>query len=328
MKLLFKKPSKKARESMANASFELGNREMGNEYIRLAEESIKKVTSHSYSRVLCSGNAAIMVAMNNMKGPVMIPDQGGWSGFINIAEFYGLKLIYLPTKMGVIDLEILENHVKRLSPDSLFITSFAGYMAEQPVKEIYEICKDYDVTLVEDTSGSVGDPQNKLACGDHAHIIVSSTGFPKIINVGSGGFISTNDPNVFKNANYLLKTVKSNPVICAGLVEEIKKAPENLNKTLQACEFLKKEIKSEEILSILHPEKRGINLALPVNDPRMKARELREKLRVKGGGMITVCPSYDRINKPAICLEIKNLDIQCLEKNNLLKIAKIVETSI
>lgn len=152
---------------------------------------------------------------------------------------------------------------------------------------------------------------------------MASTGSPKIVNVGNGGFISTNDSKVFKDAHYLLKTVKSNPVIGAGIVEEIKKAPENLNKTLEACEFLKKEIKT-----VFHPEKRGINLAFPLNEPKLKARELRENIKVIGGGMITVCPRYDRINQLAVCLEIKNLDTQCLEKNNLLEIAEIVGNTI
>lgn len=323
MELFFKKPSDETREAMSNACLDLGNRQRENEYKHLAEDSIKKITGHEHSRVVCSGNAAIMAAMYNINGPVMIPDQGGWNGFIKIAEFYGLKLIYVPTKMGVIDLEILEDCIKLNNPESLFITSFAGYMAEQPVRGINEICEDNDVLLVEDASGSVGDPQKNLASGDHAHIIVASTGSPKIVNVGSGGFISTNDSEVFKDAHYLLKTVKSSPVIGAGIVEEIKKAPENLNKTLEACEFLKNEIKS-----IFHPEKRGINLALPLNEPKLKARELRENIKVMGGGMITVCPRYDRINQPAVCLEIKNLDTECLEKNNLLEIVEIVRNTI
>lgn len=78
-------------------------------------------------------------------------------------------------------------------------------MAEQPVKEIFELCDERGVILVEDASGAIGDPQRSLACGDHAHIIVASTGSPKIINLGSGGFISTNDPNMLDNSNFLLK---------------------------------------------------------------------------------------------------------------------------
>lgn len=323
MELFFKMPSKEARSAMSNASLELGNRFMSNEYKKNAEEAIKKTTGHEHTRVLGSGNAAILAAMSTMKGPVMIPDQGGWSGFRKIAEFYGLEVVYMPTKMGVIHLEILEEQLKQKDPKSLFITSFAGYMAEQPVKGIYDICEDNGVILVEDASGSVGDPLKNLACGDHSHVIVASTGSPKIVNVGNGGFISTNDPGIFNDTGFILKTLQSSPVTCAGLVEEVKKAPENLVKTIAACEFLKKEIED-----VLHPEKRGINVALPVDEPKSTGRLLRNNLKVSGGGMITVCPRYDRINQPVVCLEVKNLDVNCLKKENLSRIVEIVKDTI
>ncbi len=320
MELFFKTPSKEAIEAMSNASLELSNRRKVNEYKLLAEDMIKKVTGHDHARAVCSGNAAIMAAMYNLKGPVMIPDQGGWSGFIKIAEFYGLELTYVPTIMGILDLKILEDQIKLKKPKSLFITSFAGYMAEQPVKDIYDICEDHGVVLVEDASGSVGDPTKKLACGDHTHIIVASTGSPKIVNVGNGGFISTNDSDLFNHNQYLLKTLKSGSVTCAGMVEEIKRSPKNLTKTIKACDFLKKRIKT-----VLHSEKRGINITVPMSETKSKAKELRQIIKVNGGGMITTCPRYDRIKQPAICLEIKNLNVECLKKDNLLKIAAIVE---
>jgi len=320
MELFFKIPSTEARKAMCDASLELGNRSQNNENKKNAEESVKKVTGHEHARVLSSGNAAIMAAMKTVKGSVMIPDQGGWSGFRKIAEFYGLEVVYLPTMMGVIQPEILEEHLKIKSPESLFITSFAGYMAEQPVKDIYEICEDKGITLVEDASGSVGDPEKNLACGEHSHIIVTSTGSPKIVNLGNGGFISTNDPGIFNDAGFILKTLQSSPVTCAGLVEEIKKAPLNLIKTIEACEFLKKKIKTA-----LHPDKRGINIAIPTNDPKKMGRTLRSSLKVEGGGMISTCPRYDRMNQPGVCLEIKNLDINCLGKDNLSEMVEIVD---
>lgn len=316
-------PSKEARDAMCDASLELGNRFIGNEYKKNAEKAIKKVTGHENVRMLGSGNAAIMATMSTMKGPIMIPDQGGWSGFRKFAEFYGLEILYLPTVLGVIHLETLEEQLKLKNPESLFITSFAGYMAEQPVKGIYDICEDNGVILVEDASGSVGDPLKKLACGDHSHVIVASTGSPKMVNVGNGGFISTNDPEFFIDAGFILKTLQSSPVTCAGLVEEVKKAPGHLVKTVAACEFLKKEIED-----VLHPEKRGINIALPVDEPKTIARLLRNNLKVRGGGMITTCPRYDRINQPAVCLEVKNLDINCLKKENLRELVEIVNNNI
>jgi len=312
-------PSKEARDTMCNASLDLGNRARGNEYKITAEESIKKITGHEHARIVGSGNAAIMAAMSTMKGPVMIPDQGAWSGFRKIAEFYGLEVVYLPTVMGVIQPEILEEHVKLKNPESIFITSFAGYMAEQPVKDIYDTCEDRDIILVEDASGSVGDSKRNLACGDHSHIIVASTGSPKMVNVGNGGFISTNDLGIFNDASFILKTLQSSPVTCAGMIEEIKKAPLNLIKTIAACEFLKSNIESA-----LHHDKRGINLAILSEEPKKMARILRSSLKVEGGSMISTCPRYDRMNQPGVCLEIKNLDIQCLKKDNLSEMVEIV----
>ena len=319
MELLFKKPTIEARKAMCEASIELGNRTKINEYKKTAENSIEKITGHDHARVLGSGNSAIMAAMSAMKGPIMVPDQGGWSGFKKIARFYRLEVVYIPTVMGVIQPETLEEHLKIKNPESLFITSFAGYMVEQPVKEIYEICEDNGAILVEDASGSVGDPEKNLACGDHSHIIVASTGSPKIVNLGNGGFISFNDPEIFKDSGFIFKTLQSSPVTCAGLVEEIKKAPLNLTKTIAACEFLKKRIDT-----VLHPDKRGINIAIPHDNPKKFGHSLRSSLRVEGGGLISTCPRYDRMNQPGVCLEIKNLDIQCLKKDNLSEIGEIV----
>ncbi len=323
MELSFKKPTKNVREAMCQASLDLGNREIETAHKRNAEESLKDLTHHEHARIVNSGNSAIMIAMSNIKGPVLLPDQGGWAGFKKNAEFLGLKIEYLPTNQGIIDLEILDNHLKITTPESLFITSFAGYMAEQPVKEIFELCDRRGVILVEDASGAIGDPQKNLACGDHAHIIVASTGSPKIINLGNGGFISTNDPEIFKKSNYLLKSSRISPVICAGMVEAIKKAPYSLSKTLQACNFLKKEINT-----VLFEEYRGINVTLPSENPKQMGRELRKRIPVEGGGMISTCPRYDRIKQPAVCLEIKNLDIKCLKKDNLREISDITNNII
>ncbi|NYB51181.1 MAG: DegT/DnrJ/EryC1/StrS aminotransferase family protein [Methanobacteriaceae archaeon] len=323
MELFFKKPSRDAREAMCQASLEIENQKKGNEYRKAAEDVLRKVTGHSHARMLCSGNAAIMAAMSIMKGPVMLPDQGGWSGFIKMAEFFGLEIVYVPTRMGVIDLRILEDYIISKNPESLFITSFAGYMAEQPVREIYELCDSNNVTLVEDASGAVGDRDKNLAWGENSHIMVASTGAPKMVNLGNGGFISTDKPEFFNRAHYILKTLKCSPVTCAGLVEEIKKTPENLHRTIAACQFLKKRIPSS-----LHQDKSGINVVIPVQNPKSTANSLRNLITVNGGGMITTCPRYDRVNDSAVCLEIKNLDIRCLDKDKLKFISEIVENLI
>jgi Predicted pyridoxal phosphate-dependent enzyme apparently involved in regulation of cell wall biogenesis len=295
----------------------------GSDEIKLAQDKISQITGHEYVKTVNSGNSAILAVMNSFEDKILIPDQGGWTGFRNMAEFRGIEVIEVPTDLGIVDPEVLEDTIDEYKPEALFITSFAGYIAEQPVKELFEVCDDKGVILVEDASGGIGDKEKKLGNSEHAHVIVASTGSPKIVNVGSGGFISTNNSEIFKRSKLLLKTLKANPVTCAGISGEIKNAPKVLSKTIEACGILKKEFKSA-----VHPDKRGISVALKTDDPKKTGYLLRQKLKADGRGIITVCPRYERVMMDAVCIEIKNLDVQSLENDNLKEIVQIVKEVI
>ena len=292
----------------------------GFDEVKLAQDKISESTGHEHVKTVNSGNSAILSAVNSFKDKILVPDQGGWTGFRNMAEFRGIEVIEVPTDLGIINPEVLEDTINKYKPEALFITSFAGYIAEQPVKELFEICDDKGVILVEDASGGIGDREKKLGNGEHAHVIVASTGSPKIVNVGSGGFISTNHNEFLKKSKVLLKTLKANPVTCAGISGEIKNAPEILSKTTEACDVLKKEFKSA-----VHPDKRGISVALKTDDPKKTGYLLRQELKADGRSIITVCPRYERVMIDAVCLEIKNLDVSCLENDNLKEIIQIVK---
>lgn len=322
MELYFKKPSKEARNAMCEAAIQIDHAlNRGFDEVKLAQDKINEITGHEYAKTVNSGNSAILAAMSSFRGKILIPDQGGWTGFKNSAEFLGLETVEVPTELGIINPEILEDTINKHKPDALFLTSFAGYIAEQPVKELFEVCNDKNVILVEDASGGIGD--KKLGNGDHAHIIVASTGSPKIVNVGSGGFISTNDNEIFKKSKAILKTLKADPITCAGISEEIKNARLVLSKTIEACDIIKKEFKSA-----IHADKRGITVALKTDDPKKTGYILRQKLKADGRSIITVCPRYERVMIDAVCLEIKNLDVKCLENDTLNEIIQIVKEVI
>lgn len=324
LELYFKKPSKEAKYAMSEAIMNIDHASnRGFEEIRLARDRISDLTNHEHVKMVNSGNSAILGAMSTFKGKIMIPDQGGWTGFKNIAEFLGLETVEIPTELGIIRPNILDEFIGEHKPEALFITSFAGYIGEQPVKELFGVCEDKNVTLVEDASGAIGDPQKKLSNGDHAHIIVASTGSPKIVNVGNGGFISTNDNELFRISKFILRTLKADPITCAGIAEEAKNAPEILSKTIEACNFIKKEFQSA-----IHRDKRGISVALKTDDPKKIGYELRKNLNVEGRSIVTVCPRYERVMIDAICLEIKNLDPGCLEIAGITEIIQIIKEII
>lgn len=77
-----------------------------------------------------------MAVMNILEEPFLIPDEGGWKGFIEIAKILNKKILKVPTNLGIIDPSFFEEYLDKLNdkPSALFVTSFAGYTAEQPIK--------------------------------------------------------------------------------------------------------------------------------------------------------------------------------------------------
>jgi len=324
MELFYRRPSKETRIAMSKAALDLKHVSRGKyEETALAEESVKNLTKHEHVKIVNSGNSAILSVMSTLKKDVMIPDQGGWSGFKKMAQIFGLETIKLPTNLGLIEPEVLEGSIKKFNPEALFITSFGGYVVEQPTTEIYKICDENGVLLIEDASGGIGDPLGKLGNSANAHVIIASTGSPKTVNVGNGGFLSTNNTELLDSAHDILKTLKADPVTCAGIASEIKNAPITIKRTVQACEILKSGIK--EFRDVLHHDKRGLNIILPENDNKSYAYSLRKKFNVHGGGIVTLCPNNNRVKLKAVCIEIKNLDIDCLISENMEYILNLIK---
>lgn len=311
----FKTSSKKARETMAKvASGEID----GTNFEESCIEKIKKLTSHDEVKITSSGNNSIFIALSAIKGDIIIPDQGGWHGFKQIAKFLNKNIITLKTDFGLIDPEDIDGlDIKEDS--ALIYTSFAGYCAEQDAKSISKYCRNNGIISIEDASAGIGDSENRL--GKHSDIILASTGSPKIINVGSGGFIAGND-EIFKNTSMPQKLSKASEIICGGMDCELDNAEENLQLTLDATDYMKKHL-----TNTLHPDKRGINVIIPHEDAKSVGWNLKQNLKTDKSGFITTCPNYNRVKAKAIAIEIKNLDYRCLEKENLDKIIEEIEIS-
>ena len=325
MDLFYRRPSLKTRKAMSNTALKLRH-VPGSRFEELvkAEESIKRFTKHEQVKIVNSGSSAILSVMSTFKDNIMIPDMGGWVGFKRLAEFCGLNINYLPTDFGLVQVDVLEDFIEKFNPEALFITSFAGYMAEQPLNDIYRVCEDMGVIMIEDASGGIGDATGLLGNGEHAHVILASTGSPKTVNVGNGGFISTNNTNILESAKTILSGLNADPVTCAGIASEIENAPHIISKTLETCRYLKSQI--SDFREVLHVDKQGLNVGIPDKSPKKLGYLLRKGLNVHGGSIITVCPNYNRIKSNAICVEIKNLDIQCMTPENLQGIIQILKT--
>lgn len=325
MNLKFKKPSKETQMAMAKVA----SGEDNQDYQKLAEEKLVDIVNHKFAKLVNSGNSAILSAMNSIDGAILIPDQGAWNGFKQIANFLKKDLITVKTNQGLIDLDYLNESIISSSNDNmidlddennksaLFLTSFAAYTAEQNIKEISDFVHENNMILVEDASGAIGDWENKLANGNYSDIIIGSTGSPKIVNVEDGGFITTNDNSLFDKSKLLLKTNKASNITACGIYNELDFAQENLEKSIDSCLYLKEKIKNETDFEVFHKDKRGINVIIKTDDPKSLSYKLRQEFVLDSHGMITKCPNYNRLKEKAVALEIKNLDISCLSHENL-----------
>ena len=310
----FKTPSQKTRQIMSEVA--LGN--ANEDFEQSAIDKIKKLTKHDNVKITSSGNNSIFIALSAIEGDIIIPDQGGWHGFKQIAKFLNKNIITLKTDLGIInpnyldELEIKDN-------SALIFTSFAGYTAEQNTKSIAKYCKNNNIISIEDASAGVGDKQNLL--GKHSDIIIASTGSPKLINVGSGGFISTDDEEIFKKTALPQKLSKTSQIVCSGIDAEIDSVSENLELTVNATNYLKKHIPKT-----IHANKRGVNVIIQHDDAKSICWDLKKTLTTDKSGIITTCPNYNRVKTKAIAIEIKNLDYNCLKKEYLDKILEELET--
>ena len=274
-------------------------------------EKIKSLTGHEYGRITSSGNNSIFIALSSIEGDVIIPDQGGWHGFKQIAKFLNKNIVNLKTDLGIINPKELDD-IEINEGSALIYTSFAGYSGEQNTKEISKYCKNNGITTIEDASAGIGDVKNRLGNGKFSDIILASTGSPKMINVGSGGFISSQNSEIFEKSKLPQKLSKTNEIIASGICSELNFVEDNLQLTLNATKHLKKHIPNT-----IHANKRGVNVIIPHDNAKEISWNLKKSLPIDKSGFITKCPNYNRVKQKAVAIEIKNLSYDCLKKEYL-----------
>ncbi len=258
---------------------------------------LKEYTKHDHIKLTSRGNMSIFLAMymakkENSKPYFLIPDQGGWLTYKTYPKIFNFNIKELKTDKGIIDLEELKQVARKCS--ALLYSNPAGYFAEQPAKEIYEICKEEECLVIMDVSGSIG---NEICNGEYADFMVGSFGRWKPVNVEYGGFISAKEQWPDKNIFSLYRSCDEK---LQQIYEKLKEAPEKINSFMQKAEKIKQDLNE---LEIIHKDKKGINVvvAYKTDFEKTKIIEYCEKNNLE----YTECPRYIRVEEPAISIEIK-----------------------
>ena len=281
---------------------------------------LKKYAGHEHVFLTPSGNKAIFISLNIIKespnATLLIPDQGGWFTYSQYAKKLKFNIKILKTDYGIIDLDFLKDNIKEAS--AIIYSNPAAYYAEQPVKDIYELCRKNNVLVILDISGCIGSDFYK---GNYADLIVCSFGRWKPLNLGYGGFISIANKGIseiHENQKFLghrksegfssenkkmLESLEFDENYYAALYPKLK----NLKKRYEFFEKTNKKIKDElKNFNILHKSKKGINVIVKFSndDEKNKIISYCEKNKYE----LVVCPKLIRVNENAISIEVKRLE--------------------
>lgn len=269
---------------------------MKNEILKILSD----YTNHNHIKLTSKGNMSIYFAMYlakkiNSKTYFLIPEEGGWITYKKFPQMLKFSTQEIKTNRGIIDLEHLKEFAQKSS--AFIYANPAGYFANQPIKEIYEICKEAGCIVILDASGSIGDKE--LCNGKYADFIVGSFSKWKPCNAEYGGFISSKDPFVDNDIFSIHKDCQDKYPI---MLEKLKESPGRIKHFIDIANKIKNDLPD---LDIIHRDKIGLNVVIA-----FKSQTEKEKIVNycdDNNFEYTECPRYIRVNEDAISIEVKRL---------------------
>lgn len=261
-------------------------------------QKIQEITGKKYIKLAKSGDHAIKhiidLAKTLQKNRIVIQDQGGWLTYKSYATKAGLTILETKTDYGLVNIDDFE---KKITSNSVaIVNSLAGYFAEQDINLIAQKCREKNCILVNDISGSVGTETAKTG-----NILICSCGTYKPINLGYGGFIATNDEELFT----LIQGNEFDEKEMPALLREIEK----MQKRREFFDALNKKIKEElKEFEILHKNSQGINVIVKFNSENEKKKII--NYCDKNNYPYTICPRYIRVLENAVSIEVKRMRVE------------------
>ena len=269
---------------------------------------LKKLTKHEHIELTSRGNSAIFAALyaarkwflDNLKIKkkiILYPDQGGWISYYKYPKMLELEPEKIKTDYGIIDLDNLKNTIEKGNITALIYSDPAGYFAQQPIKEIYEICKDKCLVIL-DITGSIGAKQ-----GDYADLMIASFGEWKPVNLNYGGFVSIKNKDVYEKAKEIFNTTSFDEKYFNELLKKLEELPKRYELFNKANKKIKNELKD---FKIMHKDKKGINVIVKFDDDKEKEKII--NYCNNNNLEFTLCPRYIRVNEQAVSIEVKRLE--------------------
>lgn len=168
--------------------------------VKELERRLEEYTSAKHAVVLANGTAALhcsCIAIGLKEGDELITTPMTFAASANCALYCGARPVFadIDSETYNIDPQCIAD---KITPQTKAVVAvdFAG----QPVKlnEIRKLCKENNLTLIEDAAHSIGSRYNGQMVGSLADITTFSFHPVKTITCGEGGAIITDDYELYK----------------------------------------------------------------------------------------------------------------------------------
>ena len=156
-----------------------------------------------YSVFVNSGSSSILLTLaalkhsNRLKNNKVVVPSLSWATDLSSPILLGLESILCDCNLSDLscDLDHLEEIFKNESPSALILVSVLGLVPD--MNKVVELCKKYDVLLLEDVCESMGSKYNGKYLGSFGLASFFSMYFGHHLSTIEGGFINTDDEKFY-----------------------------------------------------------------------------------------------------------------------------------
>ncbi len=172
---------------------------------KIFENKFCKYLGVKYGIAVQSGTAALHTSLKALgvkkNDKVIIPSYTCVSNISVLSQLNAIPLIVDVEKETFgINYKNLEILIKKHKPKVLQLVHVYGFPAKNTIK-ILRLCKKFNIRVIEDASESLGAKLNKKKIGTFGDISVFSLRSEKMIGVGEGGIIVSNNKKLFQKIN-------------------------------------------------------------------------------------------------------------------------------
>ena len=208
MKFLINKPHiSQLEKKYTNNVLSEGWLSINGDNTKIFENKFNKYLGTKYTLAVQSGTAALHTALKSLDvkqgDKIIIPNYTCVSNISVVSQLNAIPVIAEVEKESFgMDINGLETLIKKHKPRVLQLVHVYGFPAKYTL-EIIKLCKKNKVKVIEDSSESLGAEINKKKIGTYGDVSIFSIRSEKMIGVGEGGVISTNNFSIFKKTKLI-----------------------------------------------------------------------------------------------------------------------------